>query len=164
MAFMKRDVNLGLLLLIIVTIVLFSAFSVYYQTTFKDVSLEYQQKLDQLGQVTQELSSKRLELNETYSQRVRAEQDKEELDERYNEARGENEQLTSDNSNLRSEIGSTKSQLAEKSAELDVTEIFLAKREAEIASAKSRIVSLKSDLDAVCDDYETATSTVHDEC
>ncbi|MDP6265645.1 MAG: hypothetical protein QF584_02645, partial [Candidatus Woesearchaeota archaeon] len=76
MSFMKRDVNLGLLILIIVSIVLFSGFSVYYETSFKDVSLEYQEKLEQLSQVTKELVTKRQELNETYSLRVKAEQDK----------------------------------------------------------------------------------------
>ena len=107
MAFMKRDVKLGLLILIIVSIVLFTGFSVYYQTTFQDVSLEYQEKLQQLGDVTQELSSKRIELNETYSLRVKAEQDREVLDVRYKD-------VSDENSGLRSEILSTKLELAEK--------------------------------------------------
>ena len=80
MTFMKKDVNLGLLVLIIASVLLFSGFSVYYQTAFKDVSLEYQEKLGQLSEVTEQLSSKRQELNETYSMRVKAEQDKQTLD------------------------------------------------------------------------------------
>ncbi len=74
MTFMKKDVNLGLLVLIIASVLLFSGFSVYYQTAFKDVSLEYQEKLGQLSDVTKQLSSKRQELNETYSQRLKKEQ------------------------------------------------------------------------------------------
>ena len=111
MAFMKRDVNIGLLILIIASIIVFSGFTVYYQTTFKDVSLEYQSKLEQLGKVTQELSSKRLELNETYSLKKRAEEDRKKLDVRYKDVSYENEQLNADNSNLRSEVSSTTSQL-----------------------------------------------------
>ena len=76
MTFMKKDVNFGLLVLIIVSILLFSGFSVYYQTTFKDVSLEYGEKLEQLSDVTNQLSSKRQELNETYTLRIKAETDK----------------------------------------------------------------------------------------
>ncbi|MBU3896298.1 hypothetical protein KKG36_03245, partial [Patescibacteria group bacterium] len=84
---MKKDVNFGLLVLIIASIILFSGFSVYYQTTFKDVSLEYKEKLEQLSKVTTELSTQKQALNETYSLRIKAEQDKKTLDSRYNEVR-----------------------------------------------------------------------------
>jgi len=154
MAFMKRDVNLGLLILIVVSIVLFSGFSVYYQTTFKDVSLEYQNKLNQLGQVTKELSSKRLELNETYSLRVKAEEDKKVLDQRYKDASDENVQLSGDNTNLRSEVSSTKSQLGEKTAELDATKTLLAQTQSSLSAANGEITSLKSQRSNLKDDRD----------
>ena len=157
MAFMKRDVNFGLLILIIVSIVLFSGFSVYYQTTFKDVSLEYQDKLNQLGQVTKQLSSKRQELSETYSLRVKAEQDKNVLDQRYRDVSDENDKISADNTNLRLEVSSTKSQLAEKSSELDATKTLLAQTQSSLSSANGEITSLKSqrsnlkdDIDRIC--------------
>ncbi len=150
MAFMKRDVNLGLLVLIVASILLFSGFSVYYQTTFKDVSLEYQEKLEQLSQVTTELSDKRQELNETYSLRVKAEQDKQTLDARYNEVRNENDNLKTDNTNLRSEVSSVKSELGEKTAQLDATKSLLAQVQVELSSYKSRVSSLKDDVNRIC--------------
>jgi len=165
MAFMRRDVNFGLLILIIAAIILFSGFSVYYQTTFKSVSLDYQNKLNQLGEVTKELSTQKLKLNETYSQRVKIEEDKKTLDARYIDVSDENEQLNNDNSNLRSEVSSTKSQLAEKSAQLDSTKNTLAKTQADLSSANSRISSLKNDLDDVCDAYTTLNAGVeHSDC
>ena len=154
MAFMKRDVNLGLLILIIVSIVLFSGFSVYYQTSFKDVSLEYQNKLDQLGQVTQELSSKRQELNETYSLKIRAEEDKKVLDERYKDASDENTKLNSDNTNLRLEVRSTKSKLTEKKFEHDATKTLLSQTQSSLSSANSEISSLKSQRSNLKDEVE----------
>ncbi len=150
MAFMKKDVNLGLLVLIVVSILLFSGFSVYYQTTFKDVSLEYREKLEQLSDVTNQLSTKRQELNETYSLRVKAEQDKQTLDVQYNEVRNENEQLSADNSNLRSEISSTKSELGEKTAQLSATQSLLVQTQSDLSSARSRISSLNNDIDRIC--------------
>ena len=157
MAFMKKDVNFGLLILIVVSILLFSGFSVYYQTTFKDVSLEYQQKLEQLSQVTKELGTKRQELNETYSQKIKAEQDRKVLDQSYRDASDENEQLSSDNTNLRSEVSSTKNQLGEKTAELASTKNLLAQTQASLSAANSEVSSLKSqksnlkdDIDRIC--------------
>jgi chromosome segregation ATPase len=172
MAFMRRDVNLGLLILIITSIIVFSGFTVYYQTSFKDVSLEYKSKLEQLRKVTEELSAKRQELNETYSLRVKAEEDRKALDQRYRDVSDENERLKNDNSNLRSELSSTKSSLAEKKAELDATQILLSQTQANLAAANSEISSLRSkrdrlqrDLDEVCDAYTALNGGVeHPEC
>src|SRR3989344_9653050 len=100
MAFMKRDVNIGLLILIIAAVIVFSSFSVYYQSTFKNVSLDYLNKLEQLNRVTSELSKQKQELNQTYSLRTKAEEDKKTLDVKYTEVRDENEQPSSDNTNM----------------------------------------------------------------
>lgn len=165
MAFMKNDVNLGLLVLIIASILLFSGFSVYYQTTFKDVSLEYKEKLEQLSKVTTELSTQKQALNETYSLRLKAEQDKKTLDSRYNEVRDENSNLIADNTNLRSEVSSAKSELAEKSAQLISTQNSLANVQSELSTANSKIISLNSKLDDVCDAYTALNGGVeHDRC
>ena len=150
MAFMKKDVNFGLLVLIIISIVVFSAFSVYYQTTFKEVSLEYQTKLEQLGAVTSELATQKQELNKTYSLKTKAEQDRQALDKQYKD-------VSDENSALRSELIDTKSELAEKSAELDATENLLSQTQAslaaatsEVSSLKSRVSNLKDDIDRIC--------------
>jgi len=165
MAFMRRDVNMGLLLLIIVSIVLFSGFSVYYQSSFKNVSLEYQNKLDQLTSVSDELTSQKAELNETYSLRLKAEQDRKTLDTRYRDVTSENERLISDNANLKSEVSSTKNSLADKTAELDATKVLLAKTQNDLSSANNQVNRLKNDLDEVCDDYTSLNGGVeHDEC
>jgi len=145
MAFMKRDVNIGLLILIVVSILLFSGFSVYYPNAFKDVSLEYKEKLEQLSQVTTELGVKRQELNETYSLRVKAEQDKQTLDERYKE-------VSDENIVLHSEITSTKVQLAEKKSELDLTKNLLSQVQTSLVAANSEISSLKSRVNNLKDD------------
>ena len=165
MAFMKRDVNLGLLVLIIASIILFSGFTVYYQTTFKDISLEYENKLGQLSTVTQDLATQKQALNETYSLRIKAEQDKETLDVRYKDVSDENERVINDNTNLRSEVSSTKSQLAKKSAELDATTSLLSQVQTERDNYKSQRDRYKSDLDEVCSAYTTLNGGVeHEEC
>ena len=165
MAFMKRDVNIGLLILIIVAVIVFSSFSVYYQSTFKNVSLDYQNKLEQLGQVTTELSKQKQELNQTYGLRVKAEQDKNTLDAKYTEVRDENEQLSGDNTNLRLEVASTKSELSEKTAQLEATQNLLASTQSELGSVKAQSASYKSRLDTVCDSYTSLNGGVeHDKC
>jgi len=165
MAFMKRDVNLGFLVLIIASIILFSGFSVYYQTTFKDVSLEYKNKLEQLQKVTSDLSTQKQQLNETYSLRVKAEQDKKALDQSYKDLSDERNQLENDKSSLESELLTTKSDLAEKSAQLQSTQNQLASTQAELGSVKAQRDTYKNDLKKVCDAYTTLNGGVkHEEC
>src|SRR3989338_7049902 len=65
MAVMRRDVNLGLLFLIIATLIIFAGFTVYYQTTFKNISNEYSTKLSELEKVSTELTQKKQQLTET---------------------------------------------------------------------------------------------------
>src|SRR3990167_363378 len=116
MAFMKKDVNMTLLLLIVAAVLLFAGFSVYYQSSFRDISLDYKTKLEQLQQVSKDLTTQKKELNETYALRVKAEQDKKALDQGYKSVSDENDQLKTDNSNLQSEVSSTKNELGEKTA------------------------------------------------
>jgi len=157
MAFMKKDVNLGLLLLIISTLLLFSGFTVYYQTNFKNVVTEYHDKLGQLEEVTSELGAEKVKLNETYQLRVKAEKDISALDTQYRLLSDERDQLESDKNKLQSELTTTKTQLAESQAKLSQTETILSQTQdslraanTEISSLKSRVSNLKDDIDALC--------------
>src|SRR3989338_6230077 len=163
MAFMRRDVNIGLLILIIVAAIVFSGFSVYYQTTFQNVSLEYKNKLEQLSKVSTELTKQKEELNTTYSLRVKAEQDRETLDTRYNEVRGENDQLIRDNTNLRLDLSGTKIELAVTQTDLENKRVQLAQSQADLAAANSKITSLNNDLDKVCVGYAAKNNGVEHE-
>ncbi len=165
MAFMKRDINITLLLLIVASILVFSGFTVYYQTTFKDVSLEYKSKLEQLQKVTSDLSTQKQQLSETYALRVKAEQDKRALDQSYKDLSDERNQLASDKESLEVELLNTKSDLAEKSTQLQSTQNQLASAQAELGSVKVQRDSYKADLAEVCDAYTAKNSGVpHEEC
>src|SRR3989344_1344666 len=146
MSFMKKDVNVVLLALIVASILVFSGFTVYYQTTFKDVSLEYKNKLEQLQKVTSDLSAQKQQLNETYSLRVKAEQDKKALDQSYKDLSDERNQLENDKSSLESELLDTKSDLAEKSAQLQLTQNQLSGTQVELGSVKAQRDNYKNDL------------------
>ncbi len=165
MAFMKKDVNVVLLFLIVASILIFSGFTVYYQTTFKEVSLEYKNKLEQLQKVTSDLSSQKKQLNETYSLRVKAEQDKKALDQSYKDLSDERNQLESDKDNLETELLTAKGDLAEKSVQLQSKQNELANTQAELGSVKVQRDSYKKDFEEVCGDYTTLNGgTKHKEC
>jgi len=154
MAFMKRNVNLGLLVLIVASLVLFTGFAVYYQTTFKEITLEYNTKLTELQKVTSELGLQKKALNETYELKVKAERDRSALDSQYRDISDENLQLERDNTNLLVDLTQTKSNLAATNIDLENKKAVLAQTQSDLASANSKISSLKSREDSLEDDVD----------
>lgn len=158
MAFMRKDVNMGLLLLIIATLLLFSGFTVYYQTNFRDVVGEYNEKLSQLQQVKDELLSEKTRLNQTYELRIKAERDIEALDSQYKDLSDERDRLESDKNSLQSELSSTKGELASNKAELSQVNDLLSTTQAELTITSSRLVSCNREVEDLEDDLEACQS------
>ena len=69
MAIMKRDVNFGLFILIIATLIVFAGFSTYYQKSFKNITSDYEAKLAELNEITTTLETKKAELASTSEER-----------------------------------------------------------------------------------------------
>ncbi|MDP7323820.1 MAG: hypothetical protein QF632_03605 [Candidatus Woesearchaeota archaeon] len=85
MAVMKRDVNFGMFVLIIATLLVFAGFTAYYQTTFENLTSEYRGKLGELSDVTSNLQQEKIKLNQTSIQlQIKAEKEKS-LNEKYEE-------------------------------------------------------------------------------
>src|SRR3990167_8848954 len=139
MGVMKRDVNLGLLLLIVAALIMFSGFTVYYQTTFKNVSRSYETKLN-------ELESKRGALNETSTQLQLRKQQEESISKKFVDTKSERDQLESDKKKLELELASTKSSLASTSARLSETQSQLASYAKLAADLTTQVNNLKSDV------------------
>ena len=164
MAFMKKDVNLGLLLLIVATLLLFSGFTVYYQTNFRNVVDEYHTKLDELKTVTTELGAEKTKLNETYQLRVKAEKDIKSLDTQYRLLSDERDDLENQRNSLQSELSSTKTSLAETKTKLSQTETTLTQTQTSLNAANvqisvlgSRIGDLKDERDSYKAQYEACS-------
>lgn len=153
MGFIKKDVNFGLMLLIIASLLLFTGFSVYYQTNFKEVVSEYNTKLEELQKVTRELTKEKSKLNQTYELRVKAEKDISALDAQYRELSDERDQLDSDKRKLQTELSSTKTELSEAKVQLSQTKDTLAQTQAELSITNSRLRSCDDKLDDLCDKY-----------
>src|SRR3989344_1231244 len=146
MAIMKRDVNLGLLLLIVAALLMFSGFTVYYQTTFKNVSQSFEIKLRELEEVGKELESKRGQLNETNIQLQLKKQKEEDLSKKFTDVRGERDQLETDKKKLEVELASTKGQLSATLAELSTTKNQLTAQVQLSQELNQQVINLKSEV------------------
>ena len=147
MAIMKKDVNLGLLLLIVAALLMFSGFTVYDQTTFKNVSKSYETKIKELEKVSNELESKRGQLNETSIQLQLKKQKEEDLSKKYVDTESQRSGLETDKKKLEVELASTKTELASTNAQLSSTQNQLAAQVQLAQQLNSQVLSLKNDVD-----------------
>src|SRR3989338_730956 len=147
MATMKRDVNMGLLLLIVAALLMFSGFTVYYQTTFKNLSITYKNELHSLQKVTEELESKRSALNETSVQLQLKKQKEEDLSKQFTDVRADRDQLESDKDKLTVDLASTKGQLSAALTELNSVKTQLADKIKLVADLDRQVCNLKADVD-----------------
>lgn len=157
MAYMKRNVNLGLLFLMVAILISFAGFAAYYQTTFFNLSESYEDKTSKIDSLVENLNLEKTRLNQTsYQLSVKAEREKD-LSGKYDALREVKEQLESDKALLQSELTTTKSKLSSSKAELESTkssltaaESLITEKDAEIASKNSQISSLNSEKNALC--------------
>lgn len=146
MPIMKKDVNLGLLLLIVAALLMFSGFTVYYQTTFKNLSATYQNQIKELEKVTKDLDAKRGLLNETSVQLQLKKQKEEDLSQKFTDVRSERDHLDSDKKKLEVELANTKASLASTSAQLANTQSQLAAQIQLAQDLNQQVLNLKSDV------------------
>jgi len=159
---MKKNVNLGLLFLIVAILVSFAGFAAYYQTTFFDLTKSYEDKVGKIDNLVDTLSLEKTKLNQTSTQlQVKAEREKE-LSGKYDSLRDVKEQLEDDKALLQSELSSTKSELGSKTIELESTkssltaaqntitekESIISSRNSEISNLNSQVNSLQAQLSA----------------
>ena len=154
MAFMRRDVNLGLLLLIVAALLMFSGFTVYYQTTFKNVSKNYETKLNELDKITKELETKRTELNQTSVQLQLNKQKESDLSSKFVDTKSERDQLEADKKKLEVDLASTKADLAATSTKLADTQEKLAEQVSLVTSLNAEVVKWKNKYNDAKDDLD----------
>ena len=158
MAVMKKDVNLGLLLLIVAALVMFSGFTVYYQTTFKNVSESFEIKLKELETVEKDLQAKKGLLNETSVQLQLKSQKEADLSKKFVETESEREQLETDKNKLTADLTSTKSELAGTKAKLEQVQVQLSNALTDLAKKTADLSNALSDVTKYKNKYQCATS------
>jgi chromosome segregation ATPase len=158
MAYLKKNVNFGLFLLIIATLICFTAFSIYYQQNYQKLTDEYETKVTKIDDLVDTLNLEKTKLNQTsYQLRVKAEREQD-LSTKYTELRNEKEQLETDLASLQSQLSQTIIELNQKTAELasttaslELTQSELNDANREISRLESRISSLNDEIDSLQD-------------
>jgi uncharacterized protein HemX len=100
---LKKDINSGLLLLVIFLLVLLAGFNIYYQKIIHDISKENSEKEAQLTEITGRLSLEEKKSEQISKLKEISEKDKEFLEKDYQELTSENEALKTEKDSMEKE-------------------------------------------------------------
>ncbi|MBI3034643.1 hypothetical protein HYY72_05785 [Candidatus Woesearchaeota archaeon] len=132
MAYLKRNVNVFLLLLIIIILGAMGAITVYYQTTYKSLAAGYDEKLSQLNELNRNLSVQRAQLISVNEELDVKNKVKEKFDQLYTN-------VSDFNSRLSAELNQTRDELVD-------TLTMLRAAEANLSAASSELTTTKGAL------------------
>ena len=152
MAYMKRNVNLGFFLLLVATLISLAGLSIYYQTTFKDLYVDYKGRIDDLKNISSTLGTERTKLEQTSQELIIKEEREKELSTQYTDLRTEKEKLEGEKANLQTQLTAKTSELTQKRAELFTAQAELSISKADLAAAMTTISGLRTEIDDLEED------------
>ena len=141
MAYMKKNVNFGFFLLLVACLICFAGLSVYYQTTFKDLYMDYKLKLDDLKNISSTLSTEKAKLEQTSQELDIKEEREKELSIQYTGLKTEKEKLQDEKAKLQTQLTAKTNELSQKKAELFTANKNLATVQAELVTSKTSLDS-----------------------
>ena len=144
MRFLTRDVNKSLLMMIAFFLVMFIAFTVYYQIELKNVVSEKSKYDEKIGAITAQLILQKI--NKSNSLNEIAQMDKAVLEYRYNELAADNQKIQNEKEAFQQEIILLNSEIEYQKVKIDgpVEQFRL------IQEKNQQISQLKKVIDLVC--------------
>ena len=136
MGYMKRNINFGLLALLLGMIMVFIGFTLYYQQTFNTLASNYTTKLSQLEKVTQELSKHKSILTVTKTELNQTEIDVAAISVDY-------EELVDAKTAVEGELATTEANLNTKISELNAEKKLTRELNTEITAKEADILKWK---------------------
>lgn len=144
MSFMKGNVNIVLLTLVIISMVGLVAITVIYENRFTQLSEDYTTKIDDLNYTMEKLDLQMTKYNETrYELELKAEREAE-LGGKYTEIKGEKEQLTTDLEKTTADLGEMKTNYIAAKSDLIRTQNDLISTQAALNAASDKITRYKN--------------------
>ncbi len=147
MSFIKKNVNMALLLVILLIVFSFTVMTTYYQATYQNLSESYNVKLMEVEQLTQTLNIGRTELNKTYSELQIRVADKARFDKLYGDLISEKERLDAELSSTRQTLKNTQDQLTTTQLKLDEAQGRINELQQSVETYQHRVNSLQAQID-----------------
>ena len=168
--FLKKDINLKLIFLIVVLVITIAIFTIVYQSKLENISTGYKNKSEQLAKITTKAISEEAKVYEISEIQEKIKKDKETLEIGYNELKTENQALERNNiilqdelSSIKFELEKTKSELNNKKNKFELLQTRFNQVEESLIKANDEISRLAARVRKLCSELRNAGGS-DDEC
>lgn len=158
MAYIKKNVNFLLVLLLLAAIAALVGFTTYYQTTYRNLTGQYNQKVGDLQTLQNQLLQQKENLQNTQSELQLRVADKTKFESLYTELVTEKNKLDKDLSLTRGALASTQAQLAEANQNLLDANEKLQDSLNDLASTKLTLAAITLQRNNYCNQLKNYTS------
>ncbi len=154
MAYLKRNINLLLLVLCVLLLGFTLSITSYSQNQFETITVQYYDRVNEYQSVIDELQEREQALNTTSFELTRKTQDTAKLNELYTQVEGERNDLEIALQNAQTELSQTKAQLSAAQDDIRQKDVEITLLENDIEDYEE----LLADLDDEIDDQKAAAS------
>ena len=134
------------MLIILALLIGFTGFSIYYQSNYLKLSKDYKQKVTELKDLGNTLTTERSKLNQTSFQLQIKEEREQDIGTKYTILKSQKDQLESDKSKLQVDVAQKNQKILELSGEIDQINVQLINIQNQLNQAKNDINDLNSQL------------------
>lgn len=147
MAYIRKNVNLLLIVLVLTVLLSLVILTVFYQQNYRNITESYEATAEELGKISKNFTTKISELNRTSAELMIKSTDKEKIEALYSELEAENTKLDTELKATQERLAGTISILKETEAELSDAKYAIIKNEENIAMLDSAVKNQKKQLD-----------------
>jgi len=140
MAYIKKNVNIALLVLLALIIASFIGFTTYYEGIYKNISGEYSLKQKQLNVLDINLSAQLSKINQTTAELNKKIRDKEKFDVLYTE-------VVDEKAALKEELITTMATLKKAQSDLDTANIEIKDLNLQVKDLKESVKEKEDEID-----------------
>jgi len=146
MAYIRKNVNFILIILVITLIAMFVGFASYFESSNRTLVEQYDEKSNQYDSLKSNLSTQKTQLEKTYSELQLQVAGGSKLQSLYNEVLQEKKKIEEQLSKTQGQLSQTQTELANTITQLRKTEADLAVSEANYQYAQNRVNILTADV------------------
>ncbi len=160
MTYITRNANLLLLFLIVLVVASFVGATIFFQVRFTKVNTEYDTKLDELKNLTEQADNYKAVLQKAQLELELKESREETISEKYTDAKTTAEQLQKTTAELQADIDGLTAQIIEKTKQISDLTLQVANLKSDIEDKDETI----EDLDDKVDCLESTSDVSEGDC
>lgn len=159
MSYITKNANLLLLFLIVLIAGSLVGATLYFQARFTNVNTEYDTKLAELKNVTEQVNAYQETLKKAQLELELKSTREEQFTEKYTEAKQTTEQLQKSTAELEADVNDLTLQLADKTKALSDANEKNAELAADLKDEQKKVANLEDDVDDLGDEVDCLRST-----